>query len=157
MNPYANPTAGKQWYHVVCTMYRSRAMLKIPATARCCERAIAEECSFPGWTVDIVAVSPTQMRILIRTTPRLTREAVIGAVKHAAAAAVRRSGAIPPGHPVWGEKAWCFALRNDAAVATVRQHLAPYSKTGPINANAPASVRWPDAVAERLRRPGSVR
>ena len=59
MNPYASPSTRNQWYHVICPMYRSRALLKIPATARFCERAIAEACSTPGWTIDTVAATPT--------------------------------------------------------------------------------------------------
>ena len=130
MNPYAHPSAGKQWYHVVFTLHRSRALLKIPATARFCERAIAKACSFPEWTVDVVAVNPTQIRLLIHTISGLSRQSVIQAVRQASARVVRRSGAVPPRHRVWGAGAWCFPLRNDAAVNALRKRLEALSASG---------------------------
>ncbi len=130
MNPYARPVSGKQWYHVIFTLHRSRGLLKIPATARFCERAIAKECSFPEWNVDCVSVNPNQIRLLNHTVSGLSRQAVLHAIKHAASRAVRRSGAVPPGHRVWGPAAWCFPLRNEANVPSLRNRLKSLSTAG---------------------------
>lgn len=146
MNPYANPSTRKQWYHVVCSLYRSRALLKIPATARFCERAVAEACSAPGWTIDTVAASPTQIRLLVLAPAGLARDSVIHAVRIPASVAVRRCGAIPPGHRVWGENAWCFAIRTEAAVTTIRNHLLAHSASGPTQRGFATSVDWSNAV-----------
>lgn len=146
MNPYASPSTRNQWYHVICSMYRSRALLKIPATARFCERAIAEACSTPGWTVDTVAATPTQIRVLVLAPAGLARDSVIQCIHKPASAAIRRSGAIPPGHRVWGENAWCFAIRTDAALAAVRSHLLTLSASGSMQHRPAPSVRWPNAA-----------
>lgn len=149
MNPYANQSTRSQWYHVICSMYRSRALLKIPATARFCERAIVEACSTPGWTVDTVAVTPTQIRMLVLAPVGLARDSVIQCMRKPASAAIRRSGAIPPGHRVWGENAWCFAIRTDAALSAVRSHLVTLSASGTTQHRRAASVRWPNAAIVR--------
>ena len=148
MNPYANPSTRNQWYHVVCAMYRSRALLKIPATARFCERAIAEACAAPGWTIDTVAATPTQIRLLVLVPAGLARDSVIQAVRKPASIAIRRSGAIPPGHRVWGKNGWCFAIRTEAAVTAVRNHLLALSASGPMQRRVAAPVQWPRAVAQ---------
>jgi len=149
MNPYANQSTRNQWYHVICPMYRSRALLKIPATARFCERAIVEACTTPGWTVDTVAATPTQIRMLVLAPAGLARDSVIQCMRKPASAAIRRSGAIPPGHRVWGENAWCFAIRTDAALSAVRSHLLTLSASGTMQHRRAASVRWPSAGAVR--------
>jgi len=146
MNPYANPSARKQWYHVICDLHRTRALLKIPATARFCEHAINEACSAPGWTVDTVAASPSQIRILVLAPAGLARDSIICAIRRPASAAIRRSGAIPPGHRVWGNNAWCFAIRTDAAVTAIRNHLVAISASGATQRRPATSVRWPSAV-----------
>lgn len=146
MNPYANPSTRNQWYHVICSLYRSRALLKIPATARFCERAIADACSAPGWTIDTVAATPTQIRVLVFAPAGLARDAVILGIRKPASAAIRRSGAVPPGHAVWGENAWCFAIRTDAALTAIRNHLLTLSASGPMQHRRAASVHWPSAA-----------
>ena len=146
MNPYTNPSTRNQWYHVVCVLYRSRALLKIPATARFCERAIAEACSTPGWTVDTVAATATQIRLLVLAPAGLARDSIIHAVRKPASEAVRRSGAIPPGHRVWGKNAWCFAIRTEAAVTVVRNRLLTLSASGTMQHRRAASVHWPSAA-----------
>ena len=146
MNPYANPSSRKQWYHVICELYRSRSLLKIPATARFCERTLSEACSAPGWSIDAIAVTPTQVRLLVLAPSGLTRDSIIHAVRRPGSMAIRRSGAIPPGHRVWGDNAWCFAIRNEAAVNSVRNHLLALSATGPAQRRTTPSVQWPSAV-----------
>ena len=146
MNPYSNPSTRKQWYHVICALYRSRALLKIPATARFCEHAIADACAAPGWTVDTVAASPTQIRLLVLAPPGLARDSIICAIRKPASTAIRRSGAIPPGHRVWGDNAWCFAIRTDAAVTAVRNYLQAISASGSKQRRPTANVQWPSAA-----------
>lgn len=147
MNPYANQSTRKQWYHVICALYRSRALLKIPATARFCEHAITEACSATGWTVDTVAASPTQIRLLVQAPAGLARDSIICAIRKPASTAIRRSGAIPPGHPVWGDNAWCFAIRTDAAVTAVRSHLLAISSSGSQQRRPATTVQWPGAIS----------
>lgn len=146
MKPASRHPTRKQWYHVICEMHRSRALLKIPATARFCERAIKEVCAAPSWTVDTVAASPKQIRVLLLAPAGLTRESIIDAIRKPASTAVRRSGAIPPGHRVWGDNAWCFAIRTEASVAAVRNHLLSISAAGKMR-NSTASVHWPNTLA----------
>lgn len=146
MNPYANPSTRNQWYHIICPMYRSRALLKIPATARFCERAVAEACSAPGWTIDTVAVTPTQVRMLVLAPAGMARDSVIHGVRRPASEAIRRSGAIPPGHRVWGENAWCFSIRTDAALTAIRHHLLTLSSCGSMQHRPATSVQWPSTV-----------
>ena len=147
MNPYTHPSSRKQWYHVICALHRSRALLKIPATARFCERALAEACSAPGWTIDTVAVTPTQVRLLVLAPAGLARDSIIHAIRRPGSMAIRRSGAIPPGHRVWGENAWCFAIRTEATVNSVRNHLLSLSATGSTQRRLAPSVQWPSAAA----------
>ncbi len=130
MNPYARSNSGKQWYHVIVTLHRNRGLLKIPATARFCERAIAKECSFPEWNVDCVAVNPNQIRLLIRTVSGLSRQAMLQAIRQAASRVVKRSGVVPPGHQVWGSSAWCFPLRNESNLPNLRLRLKSLSSAG---------------------------
>ena len=146
MNPYASPSTRKQWYHIVCALYRNRALLNVPATARFCERAIAEACSSPGWMVDTVAVTPSQLRLLVLAPPGLARDSIICAIRKPASNAILRSGAIPPGHRVWGDKAWCFGIRTEAAVNSIRNHLQAISASGSKRRRPATSVEWPSAV-----------
>jgi len=146
MNPYSDPSNRKQWYHIICTLHRNRALLKIPATARFCERAISAACSSPGWTVDTVAVSSSQVRLLVLAPAGLARDSIICAVRKPASIAIRRSGAIPPGHRVWGEGAWCFTVRTDAAVNSIRNRLLAISASGSIQQRPTTCVEWPSAV-----------
>ena len=146
MNPYASPSTRKQWYHIVCSLYRSRALLKIPATARFCEHAIAEACSSPGWMIDTVAVSAVQIRLLILAPAGMARDSIICAVRRHASIAIRRSGAIPPGHRVWGDNAWCFAVRKKAALNSIRNHLLAISSSGSTQRRPATCVEWPSAV-----------
>jgi REP element-mobilizing transposase RayT len=146
MHPYTSPSNRKQWYHIICALYRNRALLKIPATARFCERAITEACSSPGWTVDAVAVSSSQIRLLVLAPAGLSRDSIICAIKKPASLAIRRSGAIPPGHRVWGDKAWCFAVRTESAVNSIREHLIGMSASGAAQRRPSTSVQWPSAA-----------
>ena len=147
MNPYANPSAAARWYHVVCTTYRRRELLKIPATARFCERSIRDSCRFPGWTVYAVCVSPTQVRLLVKTPPRLRRREVIRKVKKAAAPVVRNTGSATPWYrPIWGDKSWCFALRNAAAVTSVQRHIIQQSQGRTLLPAFTDTLLWSQAL-----------
>jgi REP element-mobilizing transposase RayT len=147
MNRYLPRSAAAKWCHVVCTMYRRHERLKIPATARFCERSIRDSCSLPGWKVHGVSVSPDQVRLLLRTPRGTSRGEVIRAVKKSAGSAVRRSGVISPWwYPrVWGERSWCFVVRNPIAMARIRECLAVgYSKSGPLLPAHVVPFRWPE-------------
>ncbi len=124
MNLFTNPLAARKWCHVVCTIYRPQELFNVPATARFCERSIGNACSFAGWTVIAVAVSPTQVRLLVRTPPGLRRQAVIRKIQRAAAGAIRRSGVGPTRlERMWGEQAWCFVMRSAKSITAVRDHI----------------------------------
>jgi len=144
MKIHSTASNRRQWYHVICALHRNRALLKIPATARFCEQAIVEACSAPSWTVDTVAASPTQIRLLLIAPAGMERGSVIHAVQRAATKAVLRSGAIPPGHKVWGEKAWCFAIRTDAGVVAVRKLLSELTTSGTNQPSQVPPISWPN-------------
>jgi REP element-mobilizing transposase RayT len=147
MNPYPNPSAAAKWYHVVCTTYRRRELLKIPATARFCERSIRDSCRFPGWAVHAVSVSPTQVRLLVKTPPRLRRQEVIHRVKKAATPVFRNTG--PATHwyrPIWGDKSWCFALRSAAAITSVQRHIIQQSQGRNLLPVSTDTLFWPQLL-----------
>ena len=150
MRPRSNPSAARQWCHVVCTIHRRRERFNIPTSARFCERAIIDACSLPGWSVDTVVVAPTQIRVLVRAPPRMTRQMVIRAVQRAAGGAVRRAGGLSRMHyRVWGGRAWCFVLRNAAAVRAVRLHMMAAQPPGPQPSRLIVGpVRWPIPVGQ---------
>jgi hypothetical protein len=130
MNPYANPPVTQKWCHVVCTWSRRRKLLKIPATARFCERFILSSRILPSWVVAAALVTPSQVRLLVRLHAGVTRTQVLRAVRRAVAQSLRKAGVIPRWQPVfWGESSWCFVLRNATAVAAVRRHMAERNAT----------------------------
>jgi len=96
---------------------------KIPATSRFCERALRAACSVPEWHVAAVAVTATQVRLLVRVPASLRREAVIRIVQREAGGVMRRIATAAPTERFWGDRAWCFTLSNGVSVAAVRRHI----------------------------------
>lgn len=124
MNPHTCPPANQKWCHVVCTMYSRRELLKIPATARFCEREINSAKALSGWTVAAVSVTPTRVRVLVRIPSGVKRRQVLRAIKRVSAAAMRRAGAAPRWcEPDWGERFWCSVIRSARALAAVHRSI----------------------------------
>lgn len=151
MHLFANPTAARKWCHVVCTTYRPQELFNVPATARFCERSIGNACAFAGWTVIAVSVSPTRIRLLVRTPPGLRRRTVIRKIQRAAASAIRRSGLGPTRlERMWGARAWCFVLRSSKSITAVRDNILGRDAFAPsvvTAARAPARRVYLDVTA----------
>ena len=136
MNPFTNPRPAHKWCHVVCTMARQREVLKIPATARFCERSILSRRIFSHSIVAAVSLTPSQIRLLLRLPVRATRKEILHAVRRATAQVLRNAGVIGRWEPVlWGDAAWCFVLRSATAVAAVRRHM--YARDATIGSLIP--------------------
>ena len=139
MNPYANTPVTQKWCHVICTLYNRRELLKIPATARFCERSIMASRRLPNWTVAAASVRPTQVRVLVRLPLRATRKQVMQSVRRATAQAMREAGIVSRWQRVvWGERAWCFVLRSPTSVTAVRRHMSARNAT--IGALSPTAT-----------------
>lgn len=124
MNPDTCPPASRKWCHVVCTMYSRRELLKIPATARFCERAILSAKALSGWTVAAVSVTPSRVRVLIRTPSRVTRRQVVRIIKKVSSAAMRRTGVAPRWYePAWRDTSWCSVIRSGTALAALHRSM----------------------------------
>ena len=155
MNPYANPPVTQKWCHVVCTMSRRRKLLKIPATARFCERFILSSRILPSWIVAAALVTPSQVRLLVRLHSGATRDQVLRAVRRAIAQALRKTGVISRWQSVsWGDASWCFVLRNATAVAAVRRHMADRDATigtlFPLPTTAETAAAFNPSVSQDL-------
>ncbi len=125
MKPYVNTPVTQKWYHVICTMYNRRELLKIPATARFCERSILASRLLPNWMVAAASVRPSQVRVLVRLPPSATRKQVLRSVQRAAAQALREAGIVSRWQRVvWGQRAWCFVLRSATSVTAVQRHMS---------------------------------
>lgn len=124
MNPFTTAPTAHKWCHVVCTMGRQRELLKIPATARFCERSILSCRILSHSIVVAVLLTPRQVRVLLRPPLRATRKEILRSVRRATAQVLRSAGVIHRWEPVvWGDGAWCFVLRSATAVAAVRRHM----------------------------------
>ena len=144
MNPFTNPQPTHKWCHVVCTMARQREVLKIPATARFCERSILSCRILSHSIVAAASLTPAQVRLLLRLPVRATRSEILRAVRRATARVLRNAGVLGRWEPVlWGDAAWCFVLRSAAAVAAVRRHM--YARDATIGTLAPFQLP-PEAV-----------
>jgi REP element-mobilizing transposase RayT len=130
--PNACPPASQKWCHIVCTMNGRRELLKIPATARFCERSILTAPGLSNWTVAAASVTPSRIRVLVRTPTAVTRKQILRTVKKVAAAAMRRAGAMPRWfEPLWGERSWCLVIRSQTALVAIHHHMtAPNGKSG---------------------------
>lgn len=136
MNPFTNPRPAYKWCHVVCTLARQREVLKIPATARFCERSILSCRLLPRTIVAAASLSSSQVRLLLRLPARVTRKEIVRGVRRATARVLRNAGVIGRWEPVlWGSASWCFVLRSLAAVAAVRHHM--YLRNATMGTRAP--------------------
>ncbi len=124
MNPNACPPATQKWCHIVCTLNGRRELLKIPATARFCERAIISDKALSHWTVAAVSISPSRIRALVRTPVMATRKQILRTVKKVSSATIRRVGAVPRWYePMWGDRHWCSVIRSASALAAVHRSM----------------------------------
>ncbi|UCD25580.1 MAG: hypothetical protein JSW51_06605 [Gemmatimonadota bacterium] len=111
-------------------MHTRRELLKIPATARFCERSIMTSQLLSDWTVAAASMGPSHIRVLIRLPLSTKRKQIVQSVKRAAAHALRKSGIVSRWQRVvWGQRSWCFVLRSATSVAAVRRHMSARNAT----------------------------
>jgi hypothetical protein len=146
MNPFTSPRPAYKWCHVVCTIARQRELLKIPATARFCERSILSRRILSHSIVAAASLTPSQIRLLLRLPVRATRKEILRAVRRATAQVMRSAGVVGRWEPVlWGDAAWCFVLRSATAVAAVRRHM--YARDATIGSPIPFPLASDSTVA----------
>jgi REP element-mobilizing transposase RayT len=139
MNPFTNPSPSYKWCHVVCTLARQRQVLKIPATARFCERSMLSCRLLPHTIVAAASLSSSQIRLLLRLPARASRKEILRSVRRATARVLRNAGVIRLWEPVlWGSASWCFVLRSVAAVAAVRRHM--YARNATMGTRIPLTL-----------------
>ncbi|KPJ87951.1 MAG: hypothetical protein AMS18_13995 [Gemmatimonas sp. SG8_17] len=72
---------------------------------------------------------------------------MIRKVKKAAAPVVRNTGSATPWYrPIWGDKSWCFALRNAAAVTSVQRHIIQQSQGRTLLPAFTDTLLWSQAL-----------
>ena len=130
MTVFSGAPVTQKWCHVICTMHDRRELLKIPATAKFCERSLLTSRLLTDWVVAAASVRPSQVRVLVRLPNRANRRQVTHSVKRAMAGAMRQAGVMSRWQRVaWGQRSWCFVLRSATSVAAVRRHMSARDAT----------------------------
>ena len=111
-----------RWCHLTWSTSRHHKFFNIAALARFCERALVEECTRIGWSIE-AAVLPDRIHVLVETPATVGRDDVIRIVRKHAATVVRRAGGPMRTRQVWEEKCWCSVLTSPAAVEVLRRRV----------------------------------
>ena len=110
--------------HLIWMTHRGRSWFKIAAAARFCEHAVRHACTSLGWTLDLVAVLPDRVQILVVVPAREDRRTVSARLRKATTQLLADADVIPRGAAApWAGDAWCAVLPNAVAQAAVRRVL----------------------------------
>lgn len=149
MKHRVHATVTKKWCHIICTIAPDCEQLKIPATARFCERLIGKACANPGWQIDEVSLTRSRLRLLARAPASLSRKAIIMKIQRAASAAIQHTGNRTVfRRSVWGEHAWCFVLRNAYSVSAVRRNILGLSRSDTVPTVVFGPIPWRRTVRQ---------
>ncbi len=130
-----------KWCHLTWATFRGRQRFKIAATAQFCERAIQDQCNRSGFDVDIVAVLPDRIHVLVQVPHFYRRDEILRRIKGAALRALRTHSVIRRWEiRIWEWGGWCAVLASSKAVWVVRKQLGIRSQ-----------LRYPAILKPRVR------
>lgn len=122
-------TPTTKWCHLTWATFRGRQLFKVAATAQFCERAILEQCVRSGYTVDIVAVLPDRVHVLVEVPVYSRRKIVLKGIKAAALSALRSYAVIRRWEMrIWQWGGWCAFLSSSQSVWVIRKHIGMRSQ-----------------------------
>ena len=139
--PIHAPTT--KWCHLTWATFRGRQLFKVAATARFCERAILEHCARSGYRVDIVAVLPDRIHVLVEVPVYFRKKVGLKDIKAAAIAALRSYAVIHRWEiRIWQWGGWCAVLSGSKAVWIIRKHIGIRSQLGYPATLSATAVKW---------------
>ena len=115
---------GPKCCHLIWMTHHGRSWFKIAAAARFCEHAVRHACTSLGWQLDLVAVLPDRVHLLVLVPPHEDRRRVSARLRDATTQLLADAAVVPKeAGTLWGDPEWCAVLPNAVARATVRRVL----------------------------------
>jgi REP element-mobilizing transposase RayT len=115
---------GAKCCHLIWMTRDGRSWFKIAAAARFCEHAVRHACTTLGWRLDVIAIFPDRIHLLVTGPQGPDRRTACRGLQHAVAHLLADTQLLPPtAEPLWAGNGWCAVLPTALSVAIVRRAL----------------------------------
>jgi REP element-mobilizing transposase RayT len=114
---------GAKCCHLIWMTHDGRSCFKIAAAARFCEHAVRHACTSLGWRLDLVAVLPDRVHLLVMVPAREDRRTVSTRLRQATTRLLADANLVPREAGTMWEHEWCAVLPSAVAAVAVRRVL----------------------------------